>query len=62
MLSQKGTVRCDQLNVAERPERTDFGPVLQVPYFDDICVNDVYAILEGLISEVETRPQAPPIS
>ena len=37
-------------------------PVIQVPYFDDISVNDVDAALEGLIGEVETRPEATPIS
>jgi hypothetical protein len=37
-------------------------PVKQVPYFDDINVNDVHAVLEGLIGEVETRPKATPIS
>ena len=56
MLCWKETVSCDQLKAAERPERTDLGPVLQVPYFNDIRVNDVDAVLEGLISEVETRP------
>ena len=62
MLCWKETVSCDQLKAAERPERTDLGPVLQVPYFNDIRVNDVDAVLEGLISEVETRPKATPIS
>jgi len=41
---------------------TNFLPVFQVPYFDDIGVNDVYAVPEGLINEVETRPQATPVS
>jgi hypothetical protein len=36
-------------------------PVKQVPYFDDINVNDIYTILKGLISEVETRPKGTPI-
>ena len=62
MLCWKETVPCDQLKAVERRERTDFGPVLQVPYFNDIRVNDVDAVFEGLISEVETGPQAPPIS
>ncbi len=42
--------------------RTNSVSVKQVPYFDDINVNDVHAALEGLISEVETRPKATPIS
>ena len=37
-------------------------PVIQVPYFDDINVNDVHATLEGLISKLEIRPKATPIS
>jgi hypothetical protein len=35
---------------------------MQVPYFNDIGVNDVYAFLEGLIGKVGTRPQATPVS
>ena len=62
MLCWKETVPCDRLKAVERLERTDLGPVLQVPYFNDIRVNDVYAVLEGLISKVETRTQATPIS
>ena len=62
MLCWKETAPCDQLKAAERQERTDFDPVFQVPYFDDICVNDVYTVFEGLISKVEIRPQVSPIS
>jgi len=47
---------------AERLRRANIFPVIQVPYFDDIGVNDVDAVLEELISEIETRPQATPIS
>jgi len=36
--------------------------VIQVPYVDDIGMNHVYAVLEELISEVRTSPEATPIS
>ena len=42
--------------------RTNSLSVIQVPYFDDISVNDVHATLEGLISKVEIRPKVTPIS
>jgi hypothetical protein len=42
--------------------RTNSLTVIQVPYFDDISVNDVHAALEGLISKVEIRPKVTPIS
>jgi hypothetical protein len=42
--------------------RTNSVLVIEVPYFDDINVNDVHTTLEGLISEVETRPKATPVS
>jgi hypothetical protein len=47
---------------AERLGRANIIPVIQVPYFDDIGVNDVDAVLEELIGKIETRPQATPIS
>jgi hypothetical protein len=62
MLCWKETVPSDQLKAAEWPERADLGPVPQVPDFNYIRVNNVYAVLEGLISKVETRPQVTPIS
>jgi hypothetical protein len=34
--------------------RTNSVLVIQIPYFDNINVNDVHAALEGLIDEVET--------
>ncbi len=43
-------------------KRTNFISVIQVPYFDDIDVNDIYTVLNGLMSEVETRPKVSPIS
>ena len=42
--------------------RTNLILVTQVPYFDDINVNGVYAVLEGLINEVKTRPKVSPVS
>jgi hypothetical protein len=42
--------------------RDNFGIVFQVPYIDDISVNDVYAVPERLVCEVETRPQTTPVS
>jgi len=36
--------------------------VIQIPYVDNINMNDVHTALEGLISEVETRPKATPIA
>lgn len=46
--------------------RTNTVPVVQVPYFDqdfdDINVNAVQAALEGLTSEVGTRPKVAPVS
>ena len=33
--------------------RTNSVIVIQVPYFDDINVNDVHAALKGLLSEIE---------
>ena len=42
--------------------RTDTVSVIQVPYFDDINVNDVHTVLKGLISELKARPKATPIS
>ena len=44
--------------------RANFIPVSQVPYFDDVVVNDVDAVIqvEGVINEVETRPQVTPVS
>jgi hypothetical protein len=42
--------------------RANFALVFQVPYIDDIGVNDVDAVPEGLICEVETRPQTAPVS
>ena len=47
---------------SRRIGRANVIPVSQVPYFDDVGVNDVNAVLEGLISEVETRPQVTPVS
>jgi hypothetical protein len=42
--------------------RSNFVPVIQIPYLDNIGMNDIYAVLEGLVSEVETRPKAAPVS
>ena len=41
--------------------RTNSAPVIQVPYFDDINVNDIYTVLKGLTGEVGTRPKVTPI-
>ena len=41
---------------------TNFLPVFQVPYFDDIGVNDIHAIFKEYSSEFLTRPQVTPVS
>ena len=43
-------------------EEAHSSPVVQIPYFDNIGVNDANAVLERSISEIETRPQATPVS
>ena len=41
---------------------TNSALVIQVPYFDDINVDDIHTVLKGLTSEVETRPKVTPMS
>lgn len=36
-------------------------PIIQIPYFDDIDVDDVQAVLQGLAIEVVARPKATPV-
>ena len=43
-------------------EGTNSIPVIQIPCFDDINVNEVHAVLDGFVSKVETRPKITPIS
>jgi len=36
-------------------------PVIQVPYFDNIGVNDVNEALEAMTNEIGTRTKATPV-
>ena len=42
--------------------RTNSAFVIQVPYFDNISVNDIHTVPKGLTGEVETRLKVTPIS
>ena len=49
-----GTNAAEQVKVARQLRRTNSTFVPQIPYFNDVEVNDVHATLEELIDEVET--------
>ena len=42
--------------------RANSGLVIQIPYFNDIDVDNIDAVLEGLISEVKAIPEVTPVS
>ena len=48
--------------MAKQVWRTNSVLVMQVPYFDDLGVNDVHATVEWSVSKVETRPKVTPVS
>ena len=42
--------------------RVNLCPVLQVPYLNEVDMDDIHAVLKGSISKVDTRPKVVPVS